>query len=633
MYFRRYTANEVAQIITDLQDDLVDADIYILPPDGNQSEEDSGDDEGGTLDNLQGSQLTSLASARVNLFDGSTLNIGDEEEDDDLQSHPNQPGTSQRNQPGTSQRSQSGTSQRNEPGTLQRNQTGPAQASGDQEPQFPQPPQTERKWIKGELQANPAILEWTGSDQIDLSQKTPSDVFDLFFDEEVLQYIINQTNLYARRDRDNHNFEISVTELRNFLSILIISGYSTVSRKRMYWELNPDSHNEAISNAMSRNRFDEIMKYIHFADNLQLPENDKMGKVRNFMSMINERCLLFFPTRQNLSIDESMIPYYGRHSSKQRMQGKPIRVGYKMWVMSTPEGYVVQFDPYQGTKNGQSMKSTPTTWGLGEHVVLDLISELPEGKPFHIYIDNYFTSIRLFEHLSALGFGAVGTIRSNRISHCPMDIKKLDKEDRGTHDQYIDTAGSIALVGWKDNKVVLLASNCFDTFPVAQTTRWSRQHNARVVITQPHVVRMYNKSMGGVDRTDQNIGQYRIAIRSKKWWWPFFAWVVDMVLQNCWLLHRFNNANHIDLLTMRREIVRVNLARGSALRRIARPQQHFPIICSKVPDAVRFDGQLHYPGDADRQLRCSVCKKNTKKMCKKCNIGIHLQCFEQFHTA
>jgi hypothetical protein len=43
----------------------------------------------------------------------------------------------------------------------------------------------------------------------------------------------------------------------------------------------------------------------------------------------------------NLSIDESMIEYYGKHPAKQFIHGKPYRFGYKNWMMATPMGIVM----------------------------------------------------------------------------------------------------------------------------------------------------------------------------------------------------------------------------------------------------------------------------------------------------
>ena len=42
--------------------------------------------------------------------------------------------------------------------------------------------------------------------------------------------------------------------------------------------------------------------------------------------------------------------------------------------------------------------------------------------------------------------------------------------------------------------------------------------------------------MGFVDRMDQNVAKYRIGIRTKKWWWDLFAWMVNVALQNTWIL-------------------------------------------------------------------------------------------------
>lgn len=51
--------------------------------------------------------------------------------------------------------------------------------------------------------------------------------------------------------------------------------------------------------------------------------------------------------------------------------------GFKMWPLTTPQGYVVQCEPYQGATG------RPTAYpgiGMGGAVVLDLISELQEWR-------------------------------------------------------------------------------------------------------------------------------------------------------------------------------------------------------------------------------------------------------------
>ena len=69
--------------------------------------------------------------------------------------------------------------------------------------------------------------------------------------------------------------------------------------------------------------------------------------------MVNEIFLLYSPDNEKKCIEEAMIPYYGSHGSKQRIQGKPIICGFKAWVMAENYGYVTQFDIYQGAKDGR----------------------------------------------------------------------------------------------------------------------------------------------------------------------------------------------------------------------------------------------------------------------------------------
>ena len=88
--------------------------------------------------------------------------------------------------------------------------------------------------------------------------------------------MVDMTNLYANRDKGNHLFKIDRSEMRLFLAILLVTGYNPLPRRRMYWENSPDVHNKAISDAMSRNRFEEILSYLHLSDNMNLDKNDKM---------------------------------------------------------------------------------------------------------------------------------------------------------------------------------------------------------------------------------------------------------------------------------------------------------------------------------------------------------------------
>ena len=54
-------------------------------------------------------------------------------------------------------------------------------------------------------------------------------------------------------------------------------------------------------------------------------------------------CLEHYIPEQHGSIDESMVPHFGKHGAKQYIHSKSIKFGYKTWVMAKLFGYCAQF--------------------------------------------------------------------------------------------------------------------------------------------------------------------------------------------------------------------------------------------------------------------------------------------------
>ena len=87
-----------------------------------------------------------------------------------------------------------------------------------------------------------------------------------------------------------------------------------------------------IPRSMSTKRFEDKKKYIHFADNNNLPAKDKLAKIRPLQDRVNALLQQFGVFVKDLTIDEQMVPYFGRHSAKMLICSKPIRLGPKNWV-------------------------------------------------------------------------------------------------------------------------------------------------------------------------------------------------------------------------------------------------------------------------------------------------------------
>lgn len=297
--------------------------------------------------------------------------------------------------------------------------------------------------------------------------------------------------------------------LNVFFAILIFSGYNVLPGKRYYWDSQPDMHQDFIVNAMRRNKFETIMRFIHFADNNSPDVQDKMWKLRPLMEKIKPKLLEHFIPLQNLCYDESMVEYFDRHSCKQSIRMKPIRFGYKVWCVNTSNGCLVNFYVYQGKS-----KDIPTDYqficGKSIAPLLNLIDTLPTEKielPYRFHIDNLFTSSRILRYLFGVGYRAIGTIRSDRLPKCCPLIRKSDMKDteRGYYEYALCQEDGILICTWHDNGVVSIASNAHGVHPVTKVKRYSQVQKKHILVERPAVFGKYNESIGGTDRMDQNI--------------------------------------------------------------------------------------------------------------------------------
>ena len=80
---------------------------------------------------------------------------------------------------------------------------------------------------------------------------------------------------------------------------------------------------------MSKNRFFKIKSILHAANNQSLSE-PRMAKVEPLYNLLNKKVQQFGIAHEDLSIDESIVPYYGRHSCKKFVRAKPIRFRYEL---------------------------------------------------------------------------------------------------------------------------------------------------------------------------------------------------------------------------------------------------------------------------------------------------------------
>lgn len=457
---------------------------------------------------------------------------------------------------------------------------------------------------------------------------SPVESFLQIFDNEVFNMLTENSNFYAAAH--NRPGDIQPDEMRCFVGILLLSGYVCLPRREMYWENADDTCNKAVFDAMSRNRFRFLMQNIHCNRNDELDARDKFSKIRPLFNILNKRFIDLAPKEECHSIDESMVPYFGRHGTKQFIRGKPIRWGYKFWCGTTRLGYIEWFEPYQGSTT--LLPEEFSNLGLGASVVLQFANVIQNNNPdvpFHLYFDNFFTSLKLLDELKLRGIKGTGTIRENRVGKdCNITHSSvLKKKNRGSFEYLTDESSEVIICKWHDNNVVTMASNFSTVFPLAQVKRFSRKEKKNIQVEQPYCIKKYNENMGGVDRADQNISLYRTSIRGKKWYFPLFSHCVDMAEQNAWQLYR-HNGGKLDHLGFRRCVALGILE--SFKKTTRRGPSRIP---ADVHEYSRYDGKDHLIVYKENQTVCVQCHKKANFACQKCSLTLHPKmCFIAFHS-
>lgn len=454
--------------------------------------------------------------------------------------------------------------------------------------------------------------------------------FEKLFSEDIVSLVCQQSNLYAMQR--NHNLNLSNTEVKVYTAILMLTGYLTPKYMRMLWETQSDTHNSLVSSSMRRNRFFEIQQYLHLADNSKLDLNDKFCKIRGYLTLLSNNFTSNYSYigSSHVSVDETMVPYYGKHSAKQHIHGKPLKFGYKLWSIATRLGYLISFEPYQGSKNAKL--PFQEEYGLGAAVVLELVSRLPpESGPYNVYFDRFFSSLKLFHVLNEKNIGGTGTILDNRTGKCPLEeTKRMHKKPRGTMSSLYKE--DVAISKWNDNNIVTVISNCHGVQPVTKVDRIGTidKKKTKIKVDCPNIIKQYNYFMGGVDRFDENLDSLRVAYRGRKWWFPLFVFGLDAACHNAWRLKRHTEPEiKMSYVEFRRSIVQ-NYCRnyGKAPER-SYVVNHVP---SKKQGSETTVSQ-HKAESCEKHMTCKHCKKRTRKICKQCNVPLHVHCFFDFHAS
>ena len=222
----------------------------------------------------------------------------------------------------------------------------------------------------------------------------------MFLTSELSAAIVTNTNDYGQNSEKAWNRWVNIDsyDLDQYLGICIYMGICVLPSIEDYWSASFGCKSR-LEHVMTMDRFEMIAAHLHVAPQNVDDTVDKLAKVRDLLNHLNDRCTCLWACGPHLSYDEMMVKCKSKFCrSRVRMPSKPIKDGLKIFGLCCSDtGYVWRHHVYSGEpcENWQTLGKT------GAAISLVCRPFVNQGRT--IYMDNYFTSVKIMRHLHSLG--------------------------------------------------------------------------------------------------------------------------------------------------------------------------------------------------------------------------------------
>ncbi|XP_054281132.1 piggyBac transposable element-derived protein 4-like [Macrosteles quadrilineatus] len=482
------------------------------------------------------------------------------------------------------------------------------------------------------------------------------DVFNAFLDNDFWQHVATETNNYAKETIKKKNeaggvgktiysewFDTTADEMACFYTLCVLMSLVKKRTIQSYWSPNAVTETPFFRKVMPFRRFLLLSTFFHLTDNNRKPVNDKLWKLRYVIEYMNRKFSHLYIPDENIAVDESLMKFRGRLGYVQFNPKKRARFGIKFYkCCESGSAYCSKFKIYTGA---EVKENVPVEEGSGdstqeeklltsEAIVVEMTKDLA-GKGHTLTIDNWYSSPLLFYRLKQIGFNVIGTAnwwRSNMPESFKEGKLKLgDYETAYSHD--------MLAVRWQDKKQVCILSTFHQKADKRSTGKKDRV--TQEIITKPEPVIYYNRSMGGIDREDQQLASFPSMRRYAKGYKKIFFYIMDIGLFNSYVVFKKLTRKKLGFSEFKERFVKQMFES----RQLPPYNRRGRSSNSETPLRLQAATWGHFPRPIPPNevkqtpsRRCKVCSAQGKRSdsrweCELCLVALHMpECFKAYHT-
>ena len=192
----------------------------------------------------------------------------------------------------------------------------------------------------------------------------PIDVFQLFVSDDVVDFIVDETNHFATQVLQLQTLTIhsrlkvwsptNRDEMKRFLGMVIYMEVIQFPEISFYWSKKQLYCGIIIPKTMDRDQFQIVVWMLHFVDNFS-SSTSTLAKIYSFMGKLIHNFQTFYTPGSALVVDETTVPFHGRVKFCQYITGKSHGYGCNIFKFCTVDSYTWNFE-------AKCFKMSRNTW-------------------------------------------------------------------------------------------------------------------------------------------------------------------------------------------------------------------------------------------------------------------------------
>ncbi|XP_037775736.1 piggyBac transposable element-derived protein 4-like [Penaeus monodon] len=204
--------------------------------------------------------------------------------------------------------------------------------------------------------------------------------------------------------------DTTLREVRSYVGLRFLMGLQSKRAQRNFWSTDPLISSSVFARTMTRDRYDALTSALHFADNEgEHDAEDRLRKLRTVLYVLESTYRSISVPNKNVTVDECLWAFMGRHHTLQYNPSKRARRGLKVCKFCSSDGpeagYTAAFKIYMGQDRGEFPSSMKAVNDLLEKTTLF-------AKGYQLHTDKWYSSPTHFQCLQTRKTSAVGTVRT-----------------------------------------------------------------------------------------------------------------------------------------------------------------------------------------------------------------------------